>query len=367
MSVLAIARKDLELILRDPVTLIFTLLVPIVVITIVATSLVGGRLGIIPLPVVNEDEGPVAEVFIEALGEYLQVEELPRAEAEARVLVDKHAAAVLILPERMSKRYLASQPSTIKLLIDPAKGAELDTIRAFLMLADRDAAALADPFSEQLLDLEEESLSGNRLTTDHFEQNIPGFSLMFVLMGVMFSVAFGLEDERSWGTLSRLRIAPIATTSLLGGKLLARYLVGFFQLVVLFLFGHALFDLSLGRSMGTFFLLGATITFAMTGFSLVVAALARTREQIIPIGLTAVMIVCSIGGCWWPLFQEPIWLQKIAHFFLTAWAMDGIHDLILRERGLLEIVPTLAFLFGYGALCIAVGTPIWISRMRGAR
>jgi hypothetical protein len=50
-----------------------------------------------------------------------------------------------------------------------------------------------------------------------------------------------------------------------------------------------------------------------------------------------------------PLFQEPVWLQQLARVTLTAWAMDGIHDLILRERGLLELLPTLGFLVAYGA------------------
>jgi len=67
------------------------------------------------------------------------------------------------------------------------------------------------------------------------------------------------------------------------------------------------------------------IVFAMTGFSLTVAAFARFREQIIPLGLTVTMIVCAIGGCWWPLYQSPPWLQQVADAFLTAWAMEGIH------------------------------------------
>ena len=34
-------------------------------------------------------------------------------------------------------------------------------------------------------------------------------------------------------------------------------------------------------------------------------------------------------------------MQRVAHVTLTAWSMDGIHDLILRERTLLEVVPIL--------------------------
>jgi hypothetical protein len=44
---------------------------------------------------------------------------------------------------------------------------------------------------------------------------------------------------------------------------------------------------------------------------------------------------------------------------LTAWSMDGIHDLILRDRGLGDILPTLVVLVAYGSLCAASGSGLY--------
>jgi ABC-2 type transport system permease protein len=359
VTLLAIALKDLRLIGRDRAALLFTLLVPIAVITIVAGTLGGHGGGAILLPVVNEDHGPVAEVLTETLGKHVEVMEVDRARAEALVAREKRAAAALVLPERLSKRYLGSQPSTLMLLTDPAKGNEVNALKAYLMLADSEAQALADPLSEKLLVVEEHNLTGTRLTTSSFEQNVPGFSVMFVLMSVLFGVAFGLRDERDWGTVTRLRMAPIGRGTLLGGKLLARYAVGVAQMLILFAFGHFAFGVSLGPSVLTFVALTLVVVFCMTGFSLLVATFARTREQIIPIGLTVVMLVCAVGGCWWPLFMEPLWLQRASHVTPTAWAMDGLSDLILRDRTLGGIAPTLAALLGYGLACLGLGARLY--------
>jgi ABC-2 type transport system permease protein len=360
MSILYITLKDLRLIARDRLALMFMLLVPIVVVTIVAVTLGSTNGGTITLPVVNEDEGPVAEVLIQMLGKHAEILEVDRSRAEAMVGKENAAAAALVLPGRMSKDYLANRPTTLTLLTDPAKGAELDTVKAYFLLADREASALADPLFEELLVLEEQSLTSSRLSTSSFEQTVPGFSIMFVLMGVLFGTAFAMRDEHDWGAYTRIRAAPIPGYAFLGGKLLARFLVGVVQMLVLFVFGHFAFNISLGQSVPTFLLMTAAVVFGMTGFSLVVAAFTGTREQVIPLGLTVVMIVCAIGGCWWPLFMEPEWLQRIAHVTVTAWAMDGMYDLVLRERTFVEVLPVLGTLFAYGAVCLIMGA--WLNR-----
>jgi ABC-2 type transport system permease protein len=359
VSALHIAAKDLRLILRDRVAVLFLLVVPIAVITIVASTLGGDDPGSILLPVVNEDQGPVATLLIEVLSDHAEVVEVDRAHAERLVEEEIRTGAALILPERLSKHYLADRPSTLLLLTDPAKRIQLATLKAYLLQADREAAALADPLSEELLVLEEQSLTSDRLSVSSSEQNVPGFSIMFVLMGVLFGLAFGLWDERETGALTRLRVAPISRPAILAGKLVARFAVGMVQIAILFAFGHWVFDVSLGASLPAFGITIAAIVFGMTGFSLLVAAFARTREQIIPLGLTVVMLVCAVGGCWWPLFMEPLWLQRIAHLTPTAWAMDALNDLILRDRGLVDVLPLVGALFVYGAVCMVLGARLY--------
>jgi len=99
----------------------------------------------------------------------------------------------------------------------------------------------------------------------------------------------------------------------------------------------------------------AAVVFSMTGFSLLVSAFARTREQVIPLGLTVIMVFCALGGCWWPLYQMPPLLRQVAQLTFTTWAMEGIHDVILRDRGILDILPGVGVLLAYGAVCLGAG------------
>jgi ABC-2 type transport system permease protein len=355
VKLLRIMLKDLRLLARDRSAVAFLVVVPMVIILVVAETQSGmGSQGIL-FPVVNEDQGPVANALIKVFKEHLTVQEVDRTTAERLVAVENKAPALLVLPAGMSKRYLTDQPSTIELLTDPAEWTELQAIKVIMLLADREAASLGDPFSQELLTLNERSLTGKRLKFTSLEQNVPGFSVMFVLLNLILSVAYGLRDEEGWGTSGRLSMAPVSQAEILGGKLLARLVIGTAQLLLLLAFGHVTYGLNLGHSPVTLFLVATAIVFSMACFSVIIAAVARTREQIIPVGLSAVFILAALGGCWWPFFEQPKWMQVIAQGVMTTWSMFAIHDVMLRDRTFLDVAPKLLFLVSYGFVSFAIG------------
>lgn len=355
MTLVTVLCKDLRLIVRDRSALVSLLVVPVLVIAILAEIQSGkGTQGIV-FPIVNEDQGPVANALIRVFKEHLDVRQVERAEAERMVAVENRAAALLVLPGGLSKRYLTNKPSTIELLTDPAQWEELQAIRVVFLLADREAASLGDPFGEEMLTLEERSLTARTLRFSSLEQHVPGFSIMFVLMSLIFSVAFGLRDEEEWGTSHRLAIAPAAWAAVLGGKVLARVVVGVAQLLVLLLFGHFVYGLTLGDSPLAMLAVVVCIVCALAGISLVIAALARSRERIIPVGLSAVFLLAALGGCWWPFFNQPGWMQIAGRGVPTTWSMFAIHDVMLRDRAFLDVLPTLGILLAYGAVSFAIG------------
>ena len=356
MKTIAVMLKDIRLITRDRFGLIALLLVPIVVIMVVAaaTQTDDGSKNIL-FPVVNEDQGPVATALINAFREHLDVREVSRTTARHLVADTNDAPAALILPIELSKRYLAGKPTTVDLLIDPAQWRELAAIRVVMLLADRETASLGDPFSQELLTVRDRSITGGHAAFSSLEQNIPGFSLMFVLLTLIFSVSLALREEEVWGTSARLAIAPLPPASLLAGKLLARLVVGTAQLLVLLVFGHFVYGLRLGHSFVALLLTATVVVASMTCFAAVVAAFVRTREQAIPVGLAVAFVLASLGGLFWPLYDLPKSMQTIANVLMTTWAMSAIQDVILRDRGVAGVSTALLVLFAYGLVSFLIG------------
>lgn len=355
MKTLAVMLKDLQLIGRDRFGLIALIVVPIVVIMVIAAATqTGGGTKSIVFPVVNEDQGPVATALIRAFRQHLDVREVSRATAHHLVADANVAPAALVLPPELSKRYLAQKPSTVELLTDPAQWQELQAIKMVMLLADRETASLGDPLGQELLTVQERSITGNALAFSSLEQNIPGFSLMFVLLTLIFSVSLALREEEVWNTSTRLAIAPIAPASLLGGKLLARLLVGTAQLLLLLMFGHLVYGLRLGHSPVAIIAVATAAVASMTGFAAVVAAFVRTREQAIPVGLAVSFVLAALGGLFWPLYALPRAVQAIAQVLMTTWSMSAIQDVMLRGRTLGGVATEMLVLVSYALVSFLI-------------
>jgi ABC-2 type transport system permease protein len=353
---LAVLRKDLRVFFRDRSALVFSLLMPILVITVIAEGLFHGKGSPrLLVPVVNEDGGPVATTFVKLLAEHADVRQVTRPEAEHLVRDTHAAAAAIVFPPKLSKQYLQGRSSQIELLTDPAAGSDLGAVKVLLLLMDKEAAALADPFAEDKITLKEQNLTGDRLEVTVFEQRVPGFALMFVLLAVVFGTAMSMHDELDWGTLSRLLVAPGGFTPILLGKLAARFAVGVVQMIVLLGWGHWMFGVSLGSSPAAFLLLTTASVFAVVAAGMLVAGLTRTREQVLPVGLSLVMAVSALGGCWWPQSIQPEWMSRVAPAVFTTWSMRGLNDLILRQRGLEAVAIPSGVLALYGFVTLAIG------------
>jgi ABC-type multidrug transport system permease subunit len=217
------------------------------------------------------------------------------------------------------------------------------------------------------LTLQEVDLSGGSINVNTFDQNVPGFSVTFLLLGMLLGVSLGLLDERDWGTLSRVRAMPVAAPAVLVGKLLARFVVGVVQMITLLVAGWLAFDVSLGPQPWALLLPTVGIVFAGTAFGLVVAAVAPSREAVLPVGSIVIVTMAAVGGCWWPIDLEPRWMRTVALAFPTTWAMDAFNDLMIRRRTFEAALRPTAVMLAYGALYLVVGVTLFSRRRRSSR
>jgi ABC-2 type transport system permease protein len=204
----------------------------------------------------------------------------------------------------------------------------------------------------------EQNLTGASPKVNIFDQEVPGFGVTFVLLGMLFGVALGLADEREWGTLDRLRASRSPITATLVGKLLSRFLVGLTQMFILLAVGRLAFGISLGQTPAALLLPTAAIVFAAAAFGLMVAAFVPARDSVLPAGAIGIMTMAAVGGCWWPQELEPPLMKTLALCLPTTWAMNSYNDLMIRHLPASSAVLPFAVIVCLGVMYIALAVAV---------
>ena len=203
--------------------------------------------------------------------------------------------------------------------------------------------------------LERPAIEGEATVVNAFDQYVPGFGITFLLIGMMFGIALTLFDERDWGTLHRLQVSGAPLTGLVLGKLIARFVVGVIQMMLLFGVGWALFGISLGRQPIALLIPSIGISFAAAAMGLVIASISRAHDSVMPLGTVISMAMAAIGGCWWPLDFEPGWMRVVARWMPTTWTMQAFNDLMIRNRAPSSVLWPFAATVGLGMLFLILG------------
>ena len=206
--------------------------------------------------------------------------------------------------------------------------------------------------------------AGKAAATNSFDQVMPGYAVFFSLFGLN-AVAGTILQEKEDGTFRRLLIAPIRKYSLLGGKLLAQFLLTLAQLGILFAVGYFAFHIDLGNVPALILLIVST-SFAATGLGILLVAVVKSRRQLPPVVTLTTLITAAIGGAWWPLWLEPVWMQNIAKLGLTAWAMEGLNNTMIYGKGFMDVLPSILGLVGYGLICFIIGLRFFRFQEKGA-
>lgn len=203
--------------------------------------------------------------------------------------------------------------------------------------------------------IDEASVTGAPKVLNSFDQYVPGFSITFLMLGMLIGVAMTLIDELELGTLERIRATPAPMWTLIVGKLMVRFAIGLLQMIVLLAVGHFAFGVSVGPQPAALLLPSAGIVFVGTAFGVLVAGIAPTRDAVMPLGAIAIVTMCAVGGCWWPIDLEPRWMRDVAQWFPTTWAMTGFKDLMMRRQTVGAALEPTAILFVFGMVFLSAG------------
>jgi len=188
----------------------------------------------------------------------------------------------------------------------------------------------------------------------------PMVSFYAAAIGVMFllftasGAAGALLDEAESGTLDRVLSSHVNMTSLMLGKLAFNSLLAFGQLVLMFLWGWAVFKLDFWTHIPGFIVMGACTAVAVAAFGILLAASCHTRAQLGALSTLIILVMSAIGGSMFPRFFMPQAMQKAGLLTINAWAIDGFTKVFWRDEPISHLWPQVLVLLGIAVALFAI-------------
>lgn len=390
-----VTRKDLLLIWKDKLALVWLVAIPILLMGILGSVFnfsSGSSAFRVPLPIVNQD-GANSQPFTAVLSSTgaLQLEFVgDEAQANKRLSDPSNAAAAyVVIPPGLGAALAGQGRAQVRLVKSPSDSSRAAAVEGILgAVVSRYAGALiagqvaADavqkyggaqaPAAAVRADAMRESatLSAQPPVTigsetaraagsggSPFDVIVPGYALMFALFSISGGAGSILEEQEA-GTFKRLLLTPLRPWALVGGKMAAQYIMGVLQISVLMLVGIWGFGAHAGSPLGLALLVLA-VPFAATGLGMLLVSVVKSRRQLQPISTAVILGSSAVGGSWFPLWLEPPWLQSASRVTLNTWAMEGFNGVMIFGKSAVEILPNVAVLVLYGLVCYLLATRLF--------
>ncbi len=194
----------------------------------------------------------------------------------------------------------------------------------------------------------------NTVQYDGYSQGSLGFTLSFVMFTFIFAVGEILEDKKN-KTWERLIISPLNKLQIYLGNLFFAFILGYSQILLLILFGSAVFNVNWGSNILAVLIILAAFTFSIVSLGLMLSQFVKTDQQLQVISPIIIISTSMLGGCYWPLeIVNSKLMLAASNFVPQGWAMKGLKSIIIYGQDFQAAVMPSLILIMMGILFLGV-------------
>lgn len=345
--------------LREPMTLLFVLLLPVAFGVFFGLIFSGSGNFILSLGVVNEDTGPVGVRIVEWLRspdviQMLNFNTGSRGEMLAK-LNKGELSVVVVLPADLSAAAATGTPTEVEVFYDPTRqisaGVGLGMVRTLL-----NDANLALTSSPRLLVLKEQTVQAR--APRQIEFYLPGMLGIALLWLGVFGTAQPVVAQREAQVLRRLSITPITAGTILTAEVGWRVTVGLLQAATFLIVGYIGFQI--GVKDWPLFLAGLLLgTLVFVGWGYVMAGLARTTESAMAIAQLINFPMMMLSGSIFPAEMLPGSFQPIVKLMPLTYLSDLFRQTMTGLPSMHSMTLNFAVLGGWLVVGLILAARLW--------
>jgi ABC-2 type transport system permease protein len=404
--------KDIQVLTRDKVGLIFMFVMPIIL-AIVITATQNSTFELVnknkvPLLLCNKDMGECSKQLVSAIEKVgmFDVKKVPAGQTEKQIsgrMHEKDALIAIIIPQDFSAKIEATANATATKALNNF-GLQTDTIikqtnsgslqpitllyhpvlqesfrqsiqgalRSSLQMVQSKQVLKSIYYSlneKQLPDSLESEIINNQVAINEIpisrdgsktipnatQHNIPAWTI-FAMFFVVISLGSSVVREKLNGSFIRLKTLPTNYLLALLSKQLTYLFVTLLQAAIIFAIGIWLFPslglpkLNLPSDLLGLFIVSFICGWCAVSFAICVGVFAQTQEQANGIGAVSIVLLAAIGGLLVPSFAMPASFQQVIKLSPLHWCLEAYYGLFLEGGKLKDILLNILPLLGITVL-----------------
>jgi ABC-2 type transport system permease protein len=353
---LAIVRKELITMLRDPRARL-ALIIPPIIQLFIFSSAATMEVKNIALAVVDLDRGPYAADVQQRLSGSRSFTRLPRyanVAAARGALEREQVIGILVLPSGFSADRAAHRPASAQLLLDGRRSNAAQITAQYLSTLM--AAGTAPPANaEVVID------NWFNPNLDYRWFMLPNLVGMLSLGVALMITALSVARERELGTFDQTLVSPATPVEIALGKLLPPLLVASVQATLYLLIVTLLYGVPFRGNLLVFYAAVLTFAEACAGVGLFISSLVHTQQQAF-LGAFAVLLPFALlSGFATPVENMPWWLQFVTTINPLAHMLRLMQGLFLKGASVASLAQDLVKLLEI-ALCTTAAAVLLFRR-----
>lgn len=345
----AVARKEVRQLRRDPRSLVLAFVLPLLLLLLFGYA-ISWDIRDIRTAVVDHDRSAQSRALVDAFrasGYFTIRHQLDRPQALAPLLDRGDVQLALVIPADFSRELGAGRPPQLQAIVD---GSDANTatialayVRAIAQAWSRPMGAAGGPArapitAETRVWYNEELLSRNMI--------VPG--LVAVIMMIIAALLTSLTIAREWerGTMEQLAATPVRRAEVVLGKLLPYVAIGLLDVAVVSAVGVTVFEVPLRGSPGLLLAMSLAFLVGALGLGMFISAVARSQLLATQLAMVVTFLPAFLlSGFMYAIEVMPAPLRTVtylvpARYFLVVTRgifLKGVGVDVLRVQGLLMI------------------------------
>ena len=328
--VLAMAAKELAVVLRDRRVLTTLVASPVIQLVLfgLATTL---EVKNVSVGLVNRDTGVVSEQFLAAVGaapNVRQVVPYPSERALGAAIERREVLGGLILPPDLSARVARGEEGQVGLLLD---GRRVNASRIFSTYISEIAASMGAALRSvpAAPDLVVRNWYNPNLDYSWF--TLPGMIAVITTVLVLSVSVQAMAREREFGTYDQLMALPLRHLEILLGKAVPAFLVGLSNGSFYVAMVALLSDVPFHGSYALIVLAIAVFSLAVSAIGLAISSVAASQQQAFLGGFLVIVPMILLSGYASPVDGMPGWLQPIAQLDPVTHLLVITHGIFMKD------------------------------------